>query len=182
MRKRSQVQLLSVGRTGGASLRFPRTAWLRPFTSLAGLLLVAPLLVAPTILSATVGTRPATAQTVNATTPPNQNAYIFNTFGQESNYVSSDTAVQKILDDENYQVKLYQNTATGVGNATLSNLFNLKSAGILIINSHAGAGGLDVDVYGVCKYPVILPKPGQQLCNKESNGVVDPTTHLPPTQ
>ncbi len=98
-----------------------------------------------------VAARDAQAQGTAAMAPPNDNAYLFNTFAQNSTDVSTFDSIKGMLQQEHYKVKEYNDSANGVGNATIFNLFNLNQAGILIIDSH---GGVDLEVYGKCKYPV----------------------------
>jgi hypothetical protein len=99
----------------------------------------------------------AAADTPGAVTPPNETAYIYNTFVQEPQYKQPVKKIQKILEHEGYSFDELNNTPTGPGAARISALAGLN-AGILIIAAHADAQqGLYLETYGTCAYLECTP-------------------------
>jgi len=140
--------------------------------SLLTLTLLAPFLVGVSIgvLSAAPA---ASAQGSGALTPPSKSAYIFNTFSGFTPSLNLDTNISNFLgsNGEHYHVTLYQNTATGFGDATVSRLLGLIHAGVLVINAHSGPAGLDIQTYGQCEF--LAPGAPFPTCNPTQNGVFD---------
>ena len=130
------------------------------------------------IIALTVSATPAAAaEDTLASAPPNNNAFIFNTFEGYGNQVAADNEVASLLDmdSEGYKVTRYQDTATTPGTALIQTLAtDAKNAGVLIINAHAGPTGLGLQVYSPCLY--VTPN-GPSACddvNPSNRGEEDP--------
>ena len=97
---------------------------------------------------------PAQAASPAAISPPNKDAYIFNTLSLDSSYLDAELTAYEDLHSMGYHVKTYIGTE-GVNNkpgaANLKNFMSMATGGVVLILSHAGDTGIPIEIYGPCR-------------------------------
>ena len=93
----------------------------------------------------------------NPIAPPNNRAYIFDTFGNRPDYLQSYSSlndVSSLLNDEGYRVISYRG-----GAATLANFAKMKGAGVIVLSTHGYDPAVAYRAHSTCQFGKGLFRP-----------------------